>query len=119
MKFIYVLLLPVFLFSFELKFNKKFQHELSHDTLSTFVTVGIEDETEKIVRERLDIYDKRIKAFDKVEKKFDELDIRPKYRNASSTPKVIGYYGELRYQIDTSKAIYMDQFIAGITKQKK
>lgn len=119
MKFVYLLILPVFLFSFELKFNKKFQHELSHDTLSTFVTVGIEDETEKTVRERLDIYDKRIKAFDKVEKKFDELDIRPKYRNASSTPKVIGYYGELRYQIDTSKAIYMDQFIAGITKQKR
>lgn len=73
MKFVYLLILPVFLFSFELKFNKKFQHELSHDTLSTFVTVGIEDETEKTVRERLDIYDKRIKAFDKVEKSLMNL----------------------------------------------
>lgn len=119
MKFLYLCILPVFLFSFELNFTKKFQHELSHDTLSTFITVGIEDETEKIVRERLDEYDKKIKAFDKVEKKFDELDIRPKYRNASSTPKVIGYYGELRYKIDSSKAMYMDKFISEITNRKR
>lgn len=119
MRFLKFLVIPILAFSFELEFNKKFYHELPHDTLSTFVTVTIEDDSELIVSERLEVFNQKIKSFDKVERKLGTFNIRPKYRHSSNTPKIVGYLGELRYKVNSRKARFMDEFITEITLLKK
>lgn len=119
MKKFILLFLPIFLFSFELEFDKKFYHELPHDTLSTDIFITIEDDKEKIVSERLEIFNQKIKSFDKVERKFGSLNIRPKYRHSNSTPKIIAYEGILKYKINSRKANYMNEFVSEITKLKE
>ncbi len=120
MKFLKLfLLIPVFAFSFEVEFNKKFSHELPHDTLTTSLVVTIMDDTEIIVGERLEVFNKKIKSFDKVERKLGIYNIRPKYKYSNNTPKIIGYVGELRYKVNSRKARFMDEFISEITKLKK
>lgn len=119
MKFLKLLLIPIFAFSFEIEFNKKFSHELPHDTLNTFITVIIEDDSELIVSERLEVFNQKIKSFDKVERKLGTFNIRPKYRHSSSTPKIVAYIGELKYKIKSRKARYMDEFVSEITYLKK
>lgn len=118
MKFLKLLVIPIFAFSFELEFSKKFYHELPHDTLSTYITVTITDDTEIIVGERLEIFNQKIKSFDKVERKLGTFNIRPRYRHSSSTPRISGYIGELRYKINSRKARFMDEFISEIIKLK-
>lgn len=112
-------LIPIFAFSFEVEFSKKFSQELSHDTLTTFLTVTIIDDTEIIVGERLEVFNKKIKSYDKVEKKLGIYNIRPKYRYSNSTPKIVGYLGELRYKVSSNKARFMNEFISELTKLKK
>lgn len=120
MKFLkLLLLLPIVVFSFEVEFNKKFSQELVSDTLTTNITIKITDDTELLVGNRLDIYNKKIKSYDKVERKLNSFYIWPKYRHSNSTPKVIAYVGELRYKVNSSKARYMDEFINEITKLKR
>ena len=119
MKFLKLLLLPVFAFSFEIEFNKKFSQELSHDTLSTYVTVSITDDNEIIVGERLEVFNQKIKSYDKVERKLGSYTVRPKYRHSSNTPKIAAYVGELRYKVNSRKARFMNEFITEVTKLKR
>ncbi|WP_072679482.1 SIMPL domain-containing protein [Arcobacter sp. LA11] len=120
MKFLKLfLLIPIFAFSFEVEFNKKFSHELPHDTLTTYLIITIQDDTELIVGERLEVFNKKIKSYDKVERKLGTFNIRPKYKYSSNTPKIVGYLGELRYKVNSRKARFMDEFISEITKLKK
>jgi len=120
MKFLkLILLLPVFLFSFELEFNKKFSQALPHDILRTHLIITITDDSEKEVDSRLNKFNELIKEYDKVEKKLGIFNIRPKFRHAGSTPIVIGYIGKLVYKVESNKALYMDEFISQITELKK
>ena len=119
MKILKLLILPVFLFSFDLKFEKKFKHELPHDTLTTNIRITIDDDKEYRVEQRLNIFNEKIKRFDKVEKQFISFSVRPKYRHAMNTPKVNGYIGELRYKVYSYKAKHMDEFISELTKLKR
>ncbi len=119
MKLLSLLVLPIFLFSFELKFEKKFKHELPHDTLTTNIRITIDDDKQYRLEQRLNKFNEIIKQFDKVEKKFINFSIRPKYKHAMNTPKVSGYIGELRYKVNSYKANNMDEFISELTKLKR
>ncbi len=119
MKLLSLLVLPIFLFSFELKFEKKFKHELPHDTLTTNIRITIDDDKQNRLEERLNKFNEQIKQYDKVEKRFISHSIRPKYRHATNTPKVSGYIGELRYKVNSYKAQHMDEFISELTKLKR
>lgn len=119
MRLLKLLILPIFAFSYELEFSKKFEHDLPKDTLSTNIKISIKDKTEIKVGERLDIFNQKIKSYDKVERKFDDLTIKPRYRHALNTPKVRGYIGELKYMINSRKARYMNEFILEMTKLKR
>ncbi len=112
-------LLPIFAFSFEVEFNKKFFHELPHDTLTTTLLVTITDDSEIKVGDRLEVFNKKIKSYDKVERKLGNYNIRPKYKYSSNKPKIIGYVGELRYKVNSRKARFMDEFVSEITKLKE
>lgn len=114
-----IFLLPIFAFSFEVEFAKKFSHELPHDTLTTTLVITITDDSEIIVGERLEVFNKKIKSYDKVERKLGTFNIRPKYKYSSNTPRIVGYIGELRYKVNSRKARFMDEFISEITKLKK
>jgi len=119
MKLLSLLVLPIFLFSFELKFEKKFKHELPHDTLTTNIRITIDENKQNRLEQRLNKFNETIKKFDKVEKKFISFTIRPKYKHAMNTPKVSGYIGELRYKVNSYKANNMDEFISELTKLKR
>lgn len=114
-----LLILPIFTFAFEVEFTKKFSKELKNDTLSTYLTVSILDDTELKVAERLEVFNKKIKSYDKVERRLGNFNIRPKYKYFSNTPKIIGYLGELRYKVSSRKARFMDEFVSEITKLKE
>ncbi len=115
----FILLLPILAFSFEVEFAKKFSQELPHDTLTATLVVTITDDSEVIVGERLEVFNKKIKSYDKVERKLGVFNIRPKYKYSSNTPRIVGYVGELRYKVNSRKARYMDEFVSEITKLKK
>lgn len=119
MKLFNLLLLPVFGFGFQLEFTKEFSQQLPHDTLSANLTITIEDETEAIVNDRFKVFNKKIKEFSIVERELEKFNIRPKYRHITSTPKIIGYIGELRYQVDSYKAKDMHMFISELTELKR
>ena len=119
MKLLNLLLLPVLGYSLQLEFTKEFTHQLPHDTLSANLLITIEDESEAIVNNRFKVFNKKIKSFDIVEKELEKFNIRPKYRHISSTPKIIGYVGELKYQINAYKARDMHQFISELTNLKR
>jgi uncharacterized protein YggE len=120
MKFISLLsFLPIFLFSFEIEFNKKFYHTLPHEILKTHLVIRIDDDSEKEVDNRLNKFNELIKEYDKVDKKLASFNIRPNFRHAGNTPTIRGYIGELVYTIESNKAHFMDEFITQITDLKK
>lgn len=114
-----ILLLPFYLYSYQIEFNKTFSHDLSHDILKAYLSIKISDKSESSLKKRLDIYDNKIKSFNKVEKKLMAFDIRPKFRHANNTPKVSGYIGELRYKVSSNKAEPMNKLITEISDMKK
>ncbi|WP_321469359.1 hypothetical protein [Halarcobacter sp.] len=119
MKFFNLLFLPVIGFSFQLEFTKEFTHQLPHDTLIANVMITIEDESESIVNDRFKVFNNKIKNFDIVERELEKFNIRPKYRHISSTPKITGYIGELRYKVNSYKAKDMHMFISELTELKR
>ncbi len=118
MRFLKFLVFPIFVFSFEVEFHKKFYHELPHDILSANISITIKDNSELKVSDRLDVFNQKIKSFDKVERKLISFNIRPKYRHSGNTPKITGFSGKLRYKINSRKAIYMNEFITEIASLK-
>lgn len=123
MKFIKLLklslFLPVLVFSFEIEFEKKFTQSLPHDTLSTFLKVTIKDESEILVKERLEVFRNLIKNNQKVKSSLGSFYIKPEYRYSKSAPKIISYIGEMKYRIDSVKAEEIHEFISNITDLKR
>ena len=119
MRFLKLLCIPVFVFGFDIEFTKSFHHELPEDTLSANLIITIEDETESEINSRFKVFNKKIKSFKEIEKKYESFNIKPKYRHLNTTPKAIGYFGELKYKLNSNKAIHMDEFITSLTDLKR
>ncbi|RXJ68631.1 hypothetical protein CRV08_07335 [Halarcobacter ebronensis] len=119
MKLLKLLFIPAFVFGFDIEFSKKFHHILPEDTLSANLIITIEDETESEINSRFKVFDKKIKTFKEIEKEYESFNIKPKYRHLNTTPKAIGYIGELKYKLNSDKAIYMDDFITALTDLKR
>lgn len=119
MKYLVLMLLPIYLFSFEINFNKKFSKSLPQDTLTTYLSVVVTAESEKEVNERLKKFNKKIKSYDKVEKDHASLNVRPEYRTSKNAPKITGYRGELRYKVSSDKASDINEFINEVIELKE
>lgn len=119
-KSLLALALPMSLMSFEVDFNKKFTKELMADTLSTVIIIRIESGQEKDISTRLTKFNEHIKKNKQVEKKLGSFTIRPSYKYSSThTPKIVGYIGELRYTINSTKAKKINNFISEINELKE
>ena len=118
MRYLILFIIPVYLLSFEINFNKKFSKTLPQDTLSTYISIIVKDENEKEVNKVLSKFTKKIKTYNKVEKDNGSLNIRPEYHTSNNTIKLIGYKGELRYQVNSNKATYMDKFVRELIELK-
>lgn len=68
MKKLLILLFPIFIFAYEIDFNKTFSRDLMPNVLSANISITIEDKKERLVINRLNIFDKEIKKYKKVEK---------------------------------------------------
>lgn len=111
MRYLALLFLPLFLFSFEVNFSKKFSKSLNEDTLVTYFSIVVNKDSEEEINKALSRFDKKIKRFDKVEKSNGTLTIRPQYRTSNNAPKITGYTGELRYKISSNKASNLNEFL--------
>lgn len=119
MKFLTLLILPVFLLSFEVNFNKKFSKSLAEDTLTTHFSVVVEGDSEKEINKTLNKFNKKIKLYNKVEKDSGSLTVRPQYRTSKNAPKITGYRGELRYKVSSNQANYINEFINKMIQLKE
>jgi hypothetical protein len=113
------LFLPFFLYAFEVDFSKEFTKTLIPNILSADISIIIEDEKEKNVIKRLEVFNKEIKNYNKVEKQLGTFNVRPLYQKASNSPRIYGYSGELSYKIETDDAFAMGEFISMITNMKE
>ncbi|NVJ53047.1 MAG: SIMPL domain-containing protein [Campylobacteraceae bacterium] len=119
MKFLALLILPIYLFSFEVNFNKKFSKSLTEDTLTTYFSVVVEGDSEKEINKTLKKFNKKIKTYNKIEKSSGTLTVRPQYRTSNNAPKITGYRGELRYQVSSNKASYLNEFVSKMIELKE
>ena len=119
MKYLLLVILPVYLFSFEVNFNKKFTKSLTQDTLTTYLSIVVRDDNEKLINKALKKFNKKIKSLDEVDKHNWSLTIRPEYRTSNNVPKITGYVGELRYKVNSNKATKINKFINEMIKLKE
>ncbi len=118
MKKLLILIFPIFIFAYEINFNKTFSRDLMPNILSANISISIEDKKERLVINRLNIFDKEIKKYKKIEKKLGTFNVRPVYQHSSNSPIIKGYIGELRYEISTKDALFMGEFVSLITSLK-
>ena len=118
MKKLLILLFPIFIFAYEIDFNKTFSRDLMPNVLSANISITIEDKKERLVINRLNIFGIEMKQYKKVEKKLGTFNVRPVYQHSSNSPLIKGYIGELRYEISTNDALFMGEFVSLVTSLK-
>lgn len=119
MKKLAILLLPIYLLSYEIDFQKKFSKKLLPDILSTKISIIIEDNEEKKLMSRLTKFNEKIKDFDEIEKELGTFSIRPQYKYSSNKPIISDYKGVLSYRVSTKNAKFLNNFVSMITSLKK
>ncbi len=112
MKKIFVLLfVSVYVFGFELAFNKKFVQEVAPDMLSLYVTVSIEQKDESYITNKIEYFNDYIKENTQIIKENGSFNLSPKYNYQSKKRNFLGYVGTLRYTIKSKSATDINQFI--------
>lgn len=119
MKRFLFLLIPFYVFAYEIEFSKSFTKDLMPNILGVSVSIIIEDSKEELVIKRLEHFNENIKEYNKVEKQLGTFNIRPQYQRSSNSPKIYGYRGELSYKVETTNALHMGEFISMITSLKE
>ncbi|KAB7887710.1 SIMPL domain-containing protein [Poseidonibacter ostreae] len=109
--FLLALLLPMSLFSYEISFSKKFSKSVTPDLLSTYISISVEDKSEKFINKHIEIFNKYIKNNDDVNKYDGSFTLSPKYKYFKNTQEFIGYVGNLRYIIKSKNASSLNKFI--------
>jgi len=118
MKRFIIILLPLFLSAYEINFSKKFTKNLIPNVLGADISIMIEDNKEKDVIKRLEVFNDTIKKYKKVEKQLGNFNVRPQYQRTSNSPKIYGYKGTLNYKIEANDALNMGEFVTLITSLK-
>jgi len=118
MKKFIIILLPLFLSAYEINFSKKFTKNLIPNVLGADISIMIEDNKEKDVIKRLEVFNDTIKKYKKVEKQLGNFNVRPQYQRTSNSPKIYGYKGTLNYKIEANDALNMGEFVTLITSLK-
>ena len=113
-----VFLLPMSLFSYEISFNKKFSVLVNPDLLTTSVNIKIEDEKENFINKHIETFNDYIKSNKNVQKKNGNFTLSPKYKYYKNTQEFIGYVGVLRYQIESSTANELNEFMNELIELK-
>lgn len=112
MKKIFVLLfVSVYVFGFELTFNKKFETKVAPDMLRLNVTVSIEQKDERYITDNIEYFNDYIKDNDKIIKENGSFNLSPRYNYQSKKRNFLGYVGTLRYTIKSKSATDINQFI--------
>ncbi len=112
MRKIFVLLcVSIYVFGFEISFNKKFIKHITPDKLSTHVTINVVKDDEIDISPILNKFNKFIIQNEKVEKKGGIFSISPKYKYKNGTSRIIGYNGSLRYTIFSTNSDDINEFI--------
>ena len=120
MKKLFVLLyVSVYVFGFEVSFNKKFTQHIKPDKLSTNVTINVLKDDEIDISPILNKFNKLITNNDKIEKRGGRFSISPKYKYKNGNSKIIGYSGNLKYTIFSTNTDNINEFIKIILNLKE
>ena len=120
MRKLFVLLcVSVYVFGFEISFNKKFIQYVNPDKLSTNVTINVLKDDEIDISPILNKFNKLITTNDKIEKRGGIFSISPKYKYKNGNSKIIGYSGSLRYSIFSTNSDDINEFIKTILNLKE
>lgn len=119
MKKYLILFLPILIFAYEIDFSKKFTKQLMPNILSANIMISIDDDKERYVIDRLEVFNKEIKKYKKVEKKLGSFNVRPIYQHSNNNPLIKGYKGTLRYTISSTDAMFIGEFVSMVTKLKR
>ena len=115
MKKLFVLLcVSVYVFSFELTFNKKFVKDAIPDLLSSNISVIVFKTDETDISPILAKYTKYFDNDKSVDKKNGLVSILPKYKYTNGISQIIGYTGRIQYKISSQKAENINSFIQAI-----
>jgi hypothetical protein len=112
MKKIFVLLY-VFIYAsgFEISFNKNFTQYVKPDQLYSNIIITILKEDESEVSPIIGKFLKIINSNDKIKTKNGTTSISPKYKYYKGSSEIIGYNGDIRYQILSSNSEDINSFI--------
>ena len=115
MKQLFVLLcVSVYVFSFELTFNKKFVKEATPDLLSSNISIIVLKTDETEISPILAKYTRYFDQDSSVDKKNGLVSILPKYKYTNGISQIIGYIGKIQYKISSKKANNINNFLQRI-----
>ncbi len=112
-------LLPVFLFSYEINFNKAFSKKVSPDLLTTYVNINISKIDESDANKEIEKFNDFIKDYDDVSAKDGTYNLSPRYKYVNKKQIFTGYVGSLRYKIESQNAKKLNRFISKLLEVKE
>ncbi len=118
MKLFLLLFVPLFVFGFEINFNKQFTSTIKPDKLSTRITVSVLKDDERYISPILNKFNEFIKDSNSVEKRGGMFSISPKYKYKNGHSRIIGYTGTLKYEIFSTDSDSINEFIKKVLNLK-
>jgi len=110
--------LSTLLFSTQINFNKTFSKNVSSDELTTRITIKLTRGAEDDISPILNKYNEFIKQSVGVQKQRGVFSINPKYVYKNGQSKIVGYNGNLSYNITSKSSKNMNYFIKELLYSK-
>ena len=109
--FIPLLLIPILGFSYEVNFNKSFSKIVNPDLLTTNISISVEKKDESKINSEIERFNDFFKKTNDVILKNGSFTLSPKYKYHDNKQEFIGYFGNLRYIIESKNAKDLNDFI--------
>ena len=120
MKYIIIMIaLATSLSAYTISFDKVFESRLKPDTLTTYITISTQKDSEKKVLQKLTSFSAFISNYKDIEKKGGNYSIVPEYKYENNQRYKNGYSGNMHYQISAKDADAVNTFIANLHDKKK
>ncbi len=118
-KSLFLAILPLSLFSYEINFNKTFNKQLQPDILTSNIKIKIKSNNEKLIYTKLEKFNEYIKNAKYIDKSLEISHIKPIYKYISNSPKNDGYEGEIKYTISSKEPQNIHRFLSGLIDLKE
>ena len=111
LKIIFISVLPFVLFASQINFNKKFSKKVFSDELTSRISIKLTRKSEDDISSILSKYNEIVKLSSGITKQRGNFSINPKYVHKNGHSKIVGYTGNLSYNIYSNSSSKMNEFI--------